>query len=213
MRSWLWLKWLAGVLAWGGLLFLADAWADERAESELYCLSATIYYEAGTESIEGQLAVGHVVLNRFETQDSYQSLCDVALKKRGSVCQFSWYCEAERRKAWRDPAGWKRSVAIACDILEARTDRHDFSATHYHATNLSPDWARDMKELATIGGHVFYHANRLRVRRYLDDKANVISDLCDRGDADAEGSALGLLRFDQENHLPASLSKGLLDGN
>lgn len=54
-------------------------------QDEVYWLSKIIYAEAGGESIEGQLAVGNVVLNRVASKDFPNTIYTVIFDKAGGV--------------------------------------------------------------------------------------------------------------------------------
>ena len=42
------------------------AWSNQADADELYCLIEAIYFEGRSESVEGQLAIANVVLNRVK---------------------------------------------------------------------------------------------------------------------------------------------------
>jgi hypothetical protein len=61
------------------------------------CLTAAIYYEAASESEDGQRAVAQVVLNRVRHPAYPNTVCDVVYQgtERGDrLCQFSFACRA-----------------------------------------------------------------------------------------------------------------------
>lgn len=57
---------------------LMQSGADVPAE-DLICLARTVYAEARSESLEGQVAVAHVALTRTASPDYPDSICDVVL--------------------------------------------------------------------------------------------------------------------------------------
>ena len=59
-------------------------------KKELNCLAENIYYEAGSESFEGKLAVAQVTLNRVASGQFANSICAVVHQKTGETYQFSW---------------------------------------------------------------------------------------------------------------------------
>src|SRR5579859_77810 len=58
---------------------------DHISGSDLLCLALNVYREARNQPIEGQLAVAHVTLNRYETSD-LPTICDVVFK----TGNFAW---------------------------------------------------------------------------------------------------------------------------
>lgn len=57
-----------------------------HANNDVDCLSKAIYHEARGQSIEGQIAVGWVVLNRTFSERFPSTICEVVYQHR----QFSW---------------------------------------------------------------------------------------------------------------------------
>lgn len=58
--------------------------------SEVKCLAATLYYEAGNQGTHGQTLVGHVVINRMRAFS--KTACEIVKQKR----QFQWYTVHKR---------------------------------------------------------------------------------------------------------------------
>ncbi len=129
----------------------------EGAERELYCLSEAIYYEARGESIEGQIAVAEVIMNRVDSRHYPNTVCGVVRQgeDRRNSCQFSYRCDGTpERMSDKDAARRARDVAI----LLMKGERRDLTedATHYHATYVKPYWAKSLTRTAQHGTHVFY---------------------------------------------------------
>ncbi len=127
------------------------------AERELHCLTEAIYYEARGESIEGQIAVAEVIINRVDSKRYPDSVCGVVSQgeERLNSCQFSYKCDGEpERMSDKNARHRARDVAILILKGERRslTDR----ATHYHATYVNPYWSKKLKKTAQHGTHVFY---------------------------------------------------------
>lgn len=124
-------------------------------ETELRCMSENIYFEAGTQSLVGKIAVGQVVLNRMKSSKWPRTACGVVNQRTGDVCQFSWTCQ--ERPAISDQRAWKQSQQIAYDLLS--TDRRDSidiidGATHFHSTSVRPGW--NLRLVTKIDDHLFY---------------------------------------------------------
>ena len=71
-------------------------------------------------------------------------------------CQFSWYCDG--RSDWpTNMDAWVEAQQIAYNMMVHRDARGiTEGATHYHATYVSPAWARDFALVGRIGAHIFY---------------------------------------------------------
>lgn len=76
----------------------ADTSSRERAEQ---CLAEAIYYEAGSESEDGQRAVAQVVLNRVRHAAFPNSVCGVIYQgsERTTGCQFTFTCDGSLARA------------------------------------------------------------------------------------------------------------------
>ena len=79
---------IAGVFATLSLtLFAGCAWVgvvDFKETTD--CMTANIYHEARGESLKGQYAVAHVVMNRVHHEQFPNSVCEVVFQPK----QFSW---------------------------------------------------------------------------------------------------------------------------
>ncbi len=127
------------------------------AERELHCLSEAIYYEARGESIEGQIAVAEVIINRVTSKHYPNTICGVISQgaDRLNSCQFSYKCDGEpERMSNKTAAARARDVAILLMKGERRSLTDD--ATHYHADYVNPYWAKSLTQTAQHGTHVFY---------------------------------------------------------
>ena len=73
-----------------------------------------------------------------------------------NACQFSWYCDGKADDP-QDEDRWFEAQMIAWGIMEYEKYRGiTEGATHYHATYVSPKWAKDMQLVGRIGAHIFY---------------------------------------------------------
>jgi spore germination cell wall hydrolase CwlJ-like protein len=139
-------------------LFLDVAQQTLEVSNELQCLALNIYFEARSESIEGQHAVGHVVMNRVAHQDFPNSICAV-VKQGGEEnlnrCQFSWWCDGRPDKPVNQRA-WLISLTIAFDIYFGNATDPTHGALWYHADYVSPKWSKTLTMVTKIGQHLFY---------------------------------------------------------
>ncbi|MEA3039323.1 MAG: hypothetical protein QOE79_1836 [Sphingomonadales bacterium] len=125
--------------------------------SALDCLTAAVYYEARSESEDGQRAVAQVVLNRVRHPAFPKSVCGVVYQgsNRATGCQFSFTCDGSLARG-REPGPWDRARRIATQALAGYVYEPVGLATHYHTTAIHPWWADAMTKAVTIGAHVFY---------------------------------------------------------
>lgn len=131
-----------------------DQVSKERAQQ---CLAEAIYYEAGSESPDGQRAVAQVVLNRVRHGAFPNSICGVVYQgaTRQTGCQFTFTCDGSLS---RQPSrgGWARAMAVAREALDGAVYSPVGHATHYHASWMTPYWAPSVALVGQIGGHIFY---------------------------------------------------------
>jgi spore germination cell wall hydrolase CwlJ-like protein len=124
----------------------------------LDCLAQAVYYEARSESDDGQRAVAQVVLNRVRHPAYPGSVCGVVYQgpmRAGGGCQFTFTCDGSL--ALR-PAGeaWLRARRIAAAALAGAVYAPVGLSTHYHTQQVLPSWAFRLDKAAVIGAHSFY---------------------------------------------------------
>jgi Cell Wall Hydrolase len=131
--------------------------SDADAQTALACLTAAVYYEARSESEDGQRAVAQVVLNRVRHPAFPKTVCGVVYQgsNRSTGCQFSFTCDGSLAHG-REPAAWDRARRIAEQALAGYVYEPVGLATHYHTTAIHPWWASAMAKAVTIGSHIFY---------------------------------------------------------
>ena len=135
-------------------------------ETALMCMAFNIYHEANNQSMLGQIAVGQVVMNRVEDSRFPDTVCEVvkqAVTYKGTdkpvlhKCQFSWYCDGKKDEPNYDSKSWSKALKYAVVVLggDITLDFTD-GATHYHATNVRPAWAKTKTRTTRIDRHIFY---------------------------------------------------------
>jgi hypothetical protein len=137
--------------------FVVGKRSERDVAASLQCLTAAVYYEARSESWEGQRAVAQVVLNRARHPAFPRSVCGVVYQgsQRRTGCQFSFTCDGSLR-ARRDPAAWARARNVAGAALAGSVYGPVGHATHYHASYVQPWWAASLRRAVTVGSHIFY---------------------------------------------------------
>jgi spore germination cell wall hydrolase CwlJ-like protein len=130
--------------------YSAGAPLDEQAN----CLATAVYFESRGESVEGQLAVARVVMNRAASGRYPPDWCSV-VKQPAQFSfvhhgQFPWVDTAST--AWARAQGVAR-LAVANVIPSVGTD-----VLWYHANYVAPTWRQRLNVVERIGAHIFYRA-------------------------------------------------------
>ncbi len=125
---------------------------DAELSRDVQCLAQAIYFEARGEPLDGQLAVGQVIINRAESDLFPSDYCSV-VTQRG---QFS-FVKGGRIPAVRDGSlAWTRAKAIAQIAHRELWESEAGDALFFHATHVRPRWASRKTARATIDSHIFY---------------------------------------------------------
>lgn len=123
------------------------------------CLTEALYFEARSETLEGQFAVGEVILNRVDSRKFPNSVCGVVTQgaHRLNACQFSYNCDG-KAEHFSEARAYARSGKLAKLLLDGRARVLTRGATYYHTSAVSPKWSRSFTQTAQIGRHIFYNA-------------------------------------------------------
>ena len=131
---------------------------------EMWCMALNIYYESRSSNRADRMAVADVVLNRVKHTYYPNTICGVVQQgkkhangqMKRNKCQFSWYCDG--RSDWpTNMDAWVEAQQIAYNRIRHKDARGiTEGATHDHATDVSPVWARDFALVGRIGAHIFY---------------------------------------------------------
>lgn len=136
---------------------LSASSSPDDAGRAVDCLTAAVYYEARSQSDDGQKAVAQVVLNRVRDRAFPNSVCGVVYQgsQRATGCQFSFTCDGSMAFR-RDPASWEHAREIAIGALSGDVYAPVGSSTFYHADYVLPWWASSMDKVVQVGAHIFY---------------------------------------------------------
>ena len=117
-------------------------------QDDLFWLSRIIYAESGNQSLEGQMAVGNVVMNRV-AHPAYPDTVEGVLAQKN---QFSTY--ASGTLASRTPT--EQCIIAAKLVLDGGEVAETDGALYFDSSRSS--WAsRNRQYAATLGGHTFYY--------------------------------------------------------
>lgn len=118
--------------------------AEER------CLASAIYFEAKSESFEGQLAVAQVVINRANSGRFASSICGVVLQRS----QFSFVRGGAIPSVNNQERAWREAMGIARIAKAKLYSSRAPGALYFHAARVAPNWK--LNRVASIGNHIFY---------------------------------------------------------
>ena len=124
---------------------------SDPGSRELECLAVGVYFEAKSEPLTGQLAVGEVIANRANSDGRFPSSYCGVLFQRG---QFSFIRGHHWPKVNKSGKQWQTAVAIAKIVDQDLKDSAASDALFFHAKRVHPGWR--LKKVAAIGNHVFY---------------------------------------------------------
>lgn len=122
---------------------------DEQAN----CLATAVYFEARGETLEGQLAVARVVMNRAASGQYPSTWCDVVKQP----WQFS-FVQHGQFPAITDMDSWKTAQGVARVAMANIVPSLPSDVLWYHADYVHPSWGGRLTEVEKIGAHIFFKA-------------------------------------------------------
>jgi spore germination cell wall hydrolase CwlJ-like protein len=130
--------------------FATNAPLDEQTN----CLATAVYFEARGETVEGQLAVAKVVMNRAASGKYPTDWCSVVKQPY----QFSFVRHGEFPAADTNCQAWKKAEAVAELAVAKVVPTLSDDVLWYHADYVAPSWRNNLQEVQKIGAHIFYRA-------------------------------------------------------
>jgi spore germination cell wall hydrolase CwlJ-like protein len=118
--------------------------------SEIDCLAGAIYFEAKSESLAGQLAVGRVIVARTASGHFPSSYCGVVFQH----AQFSFVHGGAMPTIDRSSRTWRQVVKIALIADRGAWKSPAEGALFFHAARVGP--VAGKTRVARIDNHVFY---------------------------------------------------------
>ena len=137
-----------------------------KSNKQMSCLAEALYFEARGEPIQGQLAVGEVILNRVKDTRYPSSICKVINQGTGRrfACQFTYTCDGKL-----ETVSERKPYEIALKIAKILMTTHDGKltrgSTHYHSNYVNPKWSKKFERVAKFGRHIFYRQPMLVSQR------------------------------------------------
>jgi hypothetical protein len=123
---------------------------DEQAN----CIAVAVYHEARGESLEGQLAVARVIMNRAASGKYPPTWCDTVKQP----WQFSFVRNYEFPYTDQNSDSWRKAVAITRLAISNAVPTLSNDVLWYHADYVAPSWGRRLTRVNKIGTHIFYRA-------------------------------------------------------
>lgn len=133
---------------------------------QIDCLADNIYFEARSQSLDGQVAVALVTLNRVSSETFPKTICEVVKQRTKQTCQFSWWCNAKLRAQSiqrRFSHDWDtylniRDVAVDVFVNYEMIEDITNGALYYHADYVPKRrlGVRNLHQTVQIDQHIFY---------------------------------------------------------
>ena len=140
------------------LYALVDRYADNGAnlDEQSNCIAVAVYHEARGESLEGQLAVARVIMNRAASGKYPPSWCATVKQP----WQFSFVNPRSGQFPYTntDCDAWRKAVAITKLATSNVVPTLATDVLWYHADYVAPSWGRRLSRVDKIGTHIFYRA-------------------------------------------------------
>jgi cell wall hydrolase len=123
-------------------------------DADELCLAKAVYFEARGETLDGQLAVAQVVLNRASSGVYPPTVCGVVTQP----AQFSFVRGGRMPPPDTASACWHKALAVADIAMKHLASTVvPSNVLWYHADYVAPAWGRQHVRVAQIGTHIFYN--------------------------------------------------------
>jgi spore germination cell wall hydrolase CwlJ-like protein len=139
------------------VLFAQPSFSEAKCspEEQIRDLALAMYSEAryAHDEIHMQL-VGEVVLNRVESVNYPDTICDVVFQKH----QFT---DVDKVKIEEEDS-WELAESIAEDLITGEIEYYNNGATNFlnpEKMKKMPHWTKKFKKILAYGNHVFYTDN------------------------------------------------------
>ena len=129
---------------------VAETQVGDALTQNMRCLAAAIYYESKGEPLEGQLAVGRVVVDRSKSGRFPSTYCGVVHQPS----QFSFVRGGQIPAIRTASAAWRTAQAIAKIAHDGSWQSPAKGALFFHARYVSPGWR--LQRVAQVNNHIFY---------------------------------------------------------
>lgn len=128
--------------------------AGAPLDDEANCIAVAVYHEARGESLEGQLAVARVIMNRAASGQYPASWCGVVKQP----WQFSFVHNGRMPSVDEGSTAWHNAVGVTRLAINNAVPSLSNDVLWYHANYVAPSWGRRLTRVSQIGAHIFYRA-------------------------------------------------------
>jgi spore germination cell wall hydrolase CwlJ-like protein len=119
---------------------------------EANCIATAVYFEARGESLEGQLAVARVIMNRAASGQYPASWCSVVTQPS----QFSFVRHGVMPSPNLASDAWRRAQGVTRLAMSNVIPSLSSDVLWYHADYVDPSWGHRLSMAQKIGQHIFY---------------------------------------------------------
>lgn len=128
--------------------------AGPALDEESNCIAVAVFHEARGETLEGQLAVARVIMNRAASGKYPTTWCGTVKQP----WQFSFVRNYQFPYTDTNSDAWRRAVAITRLAISNAVPSLSGDVLWYHADYVAPSWGRRLTRVEKIGAHIFYRA-------------------------------------------------------
>ena len=121
---------------------------------EANCIAVAVYHEARGETLEGQLAVARVIMNRAASGRYPGNWCGVVKQP----WQFSFVRNGYMPGVDQSSVAWRRALGVTRLAINNVVPSVPTDCLWYHADYVSPAWGRRLQRVSQIGTHIFYRS-------------------------------------------------------
>lgn len=118
------------------------------------CIAVAVYHEARGESVEGQLAVAQVIMNRAASGKYPASWCGVVKQP----WQFSFVQHGQFPYVDKGSEAWRKALGVTRLAVANAVPSVPKECLWYHANYVAPRWSNNLQRVEKIGAHIFYRS-------------------------------------------------------
>ena len=143
-----------------------DQLPTPKISTQTKCLAEAVYFEARGENLVGQLAVAEVILNRVDSKNFPNTVCEVISEgaNRLNSCQFSYNCDGKPEHI-KEKKSYNRIIKVSEILYNGAARLLTGGALFFHASEVSPAWSKKFKKTGEFGGHIFYRIEQRVARK------------------------------------------------
>lgn len=119
---------------------------------EALCLALALYFESRGEPLQGQIAVGQVILSRVESPRFPDTICEVVMQPYQFEFLDNWKYQAPL-----DQHAWEHSQYVAMALTSEDSGIYPYhqGALHFAEVGVWRHWMEGAT-VHRIGNHIFY---------------------------------------------------------